>query len=372
MRVLIPLDNPGGGGIARVGRDLTAALSRAMPEGDELLIVGSLDGMAHRSNVRSARRAAADRGRVARVLSDQVSVGLAAREADLVHMPDAKAPLLSGRPFTLTMHDLFFLDYPEWFPPAVRVYKRNLLTLSLRRRPRLIVCVSEHTRERLRAHHPDAFDRAPVEVVHPGLEVPRPAAVQAGPGTTGDGRTEADVVPYFLTVSAIEPRKNHLGLLRAFQAARRDGLDLRWKIAGRVQYAGEPILAELAAAEGVEIAGRVSDAELEQLYRGARFVATPSFAEGFGFPPLEAMARGVPVACASGSALDETVADAGLRIAPENVEGWTAALHALADDGSLRGRLITAGQANVERFSWSRAAEQHIALFRRALSGDCA
>ena len=361
MRVLIPLDNPGGGGIARVGRDLAAALSRALPDGDELLIAGSLEGMQPRGNVRQARRVGTQRGRVARVLSDQLTVGRAARGVDLVHMPDAKAPLLSRRPFVLTLHDLFFLDYPEWFPLAVGQYKRRLLTLSLQRGPTAIVCVSEHTARRLRAHHPAAYARYPVEVIHPGVQ---------WPPTARQGHSEDDQEPYFLTVSAIEPRKNHLGLLSAFQAARRQGLNLRWKVVGRPQYAGEPIVGVLSRAEGVDLLGRVEQEELERLYQSARFVATPSFAEGFGFPPLEAMARGVPVVCASGSALDETVGEAALRIAPEDEIGWARALRELATNAELRQRLIGAGEANARRFSWDRAAKAHLELFARALAGQ--
>jgi glycosyltransferase involved in cell wall biosynthesis len=361
MRVLIPLDNPGGGGIARVGRDLAAALSRALPDGDELLVAGSLEGMESRGNVRQARRVGTHRGRVARVLSDQLTVGRAARSVDLVHMPDAKAPLLSRRPFVLTLHDLFFLDYPEWFPPAVGVYKRRLLALSLQRGPAAIVCVSEHTARRLGVHHPAAAAHYPVEVIHPGVQSPLAASRR---------HRAADQEPYFLTVSAIEPRKNHLGLLSAFSAARREGLNLRWKVVGRPQYAGEPIVQELSSAEGVDLLGRVEQDELERLYQGARFVATPSFAEGFGFPPLEAMARGVPVLCASGSALDETVGEAALRIAPEDEIGWARALRELATDAELRQRLIAAGEANARRFTWDAAATAHLDLFARVLAGQ--
>lgn len=359
MRVLIPLDNPGGGGIARVGRDLTAALSHVLPAEDELLVAGSLDGLASRPNVRAVQRVGTNRGRVARVVSDQLSVGLAARAADLVHMPDAKAPLLSGRPFVLTMHDLFFLDYPQWFPPAVRIYKRRLLDVSLRRGPSLIVCVSDHTRERLRAHRPESFSGCPVEVIHPGIERPEPAPASA--------HAEPSDEPYFLTVSAIEPRKNHLGLLRAFSAARAAGLGLRWKVVGSIQYGGDPILEALRAAHGVDVLGRVDQFQLERLFAHACFVATPSFAEGFGFPPLEAMARGVPVACATGSALDETVGETALRIDPTDEPRWTQALLSLASDAALREGLIASGRENVRRFSWPAAARAHLALFSRAL-----
>jgi glycosyltransferase involved in cell wall biosynthesis len=291
-------------------------------------------------------------------MSDQVSLGRAAREADLIYLPDAKAPLLTRKPFVLTVHDLFFIDHPEWFPPAVRTYKRRLLSAALRRGPRSIVCVSEHTRERLRVHHPQVFDRCPVEVIYPGIEAPAECP---------DGKPEA---AYFLTVSGLAVRKNHLGLLSAFAAARRQGLDLRWKVAGPTGDPNRPVAVRLRATEGVDVLGRVSDQRLEQLYRGAQFVATPSFAEGFGFPPLEAMIRGVPVISSTGSALDETVGSAGLRVAPTDGWGWTEALLRLASDRGLRDRLRQAGLDNVKRFSWATAARRHLELFRRLGEAD--
>ena len=354
MRILLPLDNPGGGGIARVSRELAGALSRALPEDDQLVVLGAAPGLQLRPNVRAIETAGTGHGRIRRALADQGNVYRAARNVDLVHMTDAKAPLLSSTPFILTIHDLFFLDNPEWFPATVRIYKRLLLNLSIRRGPAAIVCVSAHTRDRLRVHHPSAFSRRPVVVIHPGLEWPaEPAA-----GEPGDGDGD-----YFLTVSAIEPRKNHLGLLSAFQAARRAGLKLRWKVVGRPQYDAQAALGALRASEGVDLLGPVSEAELERLYRQARFVATPSFAEGFGYPPLEAMARGVPVVCSTGSALDETVGDAAIRVPAEDQRGWIEALTALDSDSALRARLIEAGLRNARRFTWARSAAAHLELF---------
>lgn len=357
MRILLPLDNPGGGGIARVSRELAAALSRALPEDDQLVVLGAAPGLALRSNVRAIQTAGTGHGRVRRALADQRNVYRAARNVDLVHMTDAKAPLLSSTPFILTIHDLFFLDNPEWFPAAVRIYKRLLLNLSIRSGPVAIVCVSAHTRDRLLVHHPSAFSRRPVVVIHPGLQWP---AEPAG-GDPGEGEREGE--GYFLTVSAIEPRKNHLGLLSAFQAARSAGLKLRWKVVGRPQYDAGEALEALRGSPGVDLLGPVSEAELERLYRRARFVATPSFAEGFGYPPLEAMARGVPVVCSTGSALDETVGDAAIRVAPEDQRGWTEALTALDSDSALRARLIEAGLRNARRFTWAQSAAAHLELF---------
>jgi glycosyltransferase involved in cell wall biosynthesis len=108
----------------------------------------------------------------------------------------------------------------------------------------------------------------------------------------------------------------------------------------------------------------VPDAELERLYRGARMVALPSHHEGFGFVPLEAMARGVPTVVATGSALDETAGDAAVRVAPDDVAGWTDALARVHGDAALRVELATRGHERAATFTWDRAAQAHAALFR--------
>jgi glycosyltransferase involved in cell wall biosynthesis len=358
MRILIPLDNIGGGGIARVGHDLAGALAAQMEGDDRLLLLGDPAAVSPAPGTARLSDTYRAGSRLTRTVRDQLSVIGPARHADLVHSIDFKVPLLSPAPVSLTVHDVTFLDHPEWFPASAGAYKRLLLAASLLRRPRLIVCVSEHTRQRLAVHHPEALARSRVVVIHSGITAGRPGAA---PPRTEAAPTGPD--GYFLTVSAIEPRKNHLTLLAAFQAARRDGLALRWKIVGRPQYESAPILAALQAAGGVELVGRVDDAELEQLYAGARFVATPSWEEGFGLPPLEAMSRGVPVICSTGSALDETVGDAGMRIAPDDTGAWARALLALQSDDELVNRLAAAGREWATRFTWQRAAADYLREF---------
>ena len=223
-----------------------------------------------------------------------------------------------------------------------------MLAAALAKGPVAVVCDSSHTRERLLAHHP----AAPAEVVHPGL-TPPPADRPA--------RTPGD---YFLTVASIEPRKNHLGLLRAFRLARERGFELRWKIVGPPGPRHEPILAELHAQDGVDVLGRVSQDELERLYAGARFLASPSHLEGFGYPPLEAMARGVAVACSTGSGMDDTVGESGLRIGAEDVEGWADALLSLQTDDSHRQELERAGFERVTHFGWASASGRLIDIHR--------
>ncbi len=353
MRLLVCATNPGGGGIARFGSDLASAIAPYLSADERLSVLGGTPELKQLPGVAAVAPVELGRAKAARALANQISLARAGRVADLIHMTDHHAPLLGASALSLTIHDVSFLDNPEWFPRSVATYKRLTLRTSLSRKPRAVVCVSNHTRERLRAHHPEIFDDGRVHVIHSGLRPPPHAP--AGENGAGD---------YFLTVSAIEPRKNHLGLLAAFTEARRAGLRLRWKVVGRPQYVAAEILAALESAEGVDVVGRVSDSELEGLYRGARFVATPSHMEGFGYPPLEAMARGVPVVCSTGSALDETAGEAGLRVPAEDREQWTEALLRMESDDELRGRLIAAGLEQVRRFTWEQAGAAYLEMFR--------
>ena len=345
MRILLPAHEAGSGGLGASIRGLAAFVPKALPEGDELVVLGG--GRGDGGWQRAGRR-------VGRLLHEQLRVARAARHVDLVHLPDHRPLLLSRTPFLLTVYDVLYLDYPEWFPPAVVRYKRLMLGLAIRKGPAVIVAGSEYTRGRLLARFP-TLPEDRVRVIYPGVWPPEPAGAPPADG-------------YFLTVSTIEPRKNHLGLLGAFRAARAHGLRLRWKVVGARGYSSEPIVAKLHADPDVDVVGWVPDAELERLWAGARFAVYPSLAEGFGIPPLEAMARGVPVACSRGSALDETVGAAAVRVDPADEQGWTDALLRLDADEEERGRLRQLGRSTAGGFDWQRAAAAYVDAYRAAVA----
>jgi len=264
--------------------------------------------------------------------------------------------VLSTSRFVLTVHDVFFLEHPEWFPRNVARYKALMLDLALAKRPAQIVCVSEWTRQSLLAHRPK-IDEHVVTVVPSGIDQP--------PLSSRRPNLER---PSFLTVSNIQSWKGHLLLLRAFRRARAAGFEPVWRVAGAPGYAAADIVEALRSEPGVEFLGRVSETEKERLLAEALFVATPSRAEGFGFPPLEAMIRGVPVVSSTGSALDETVGDAALRVDPDDEEGWSDALVRLSADAELRQRLAAAGTERARQFTWSRTAAGYVAAYRRAVA----
>jgi glycosyltransferase involved in cell wall biosynthesis len=292
------------------------------------------------------------RSSITRVLYEQARVARRARSTDLVHLCDARPLLLSHAPFLITVHDVTFAEHPDWMPRHAALYKSAMLRTAVLRRPRAIVCDSQHTRERLLICLPMAR-RIRIEVVYLGVDPPPESA------TWQPEQTE----PYFLTLSTVEPRKNHMTLLAAFRYLRRSGFPLRWKIAGSAGHLSAPIVAALRAEEGVDVMNYVSHDERERLLAGATFFALPSLEEGFGFPVVEAMIRGVPTACSTGSALDEVAGDDAVRVSATDRKGWVEALSALSSNVSLRQRLSTSGRLRAQRFSWQSTAQQLVSLY---------
>jgi glycosyltransferase involved in cell wall biosynthesis len=362
MEILLAAHRNDAPGIATVMDGLCQALPPTLASGDRLIVVGASETMSARwtatngVDVRWRAKPAALGGRYGRFLYEQAAIPFLARGADLVHLGDCRPLRLRRAPYAVTVHDLFFLDAPAWQPPAIRGFKTAMLRLAIADRPAALICVSEYTRSRLLSHVPEARDLA-VHVIHPGI---------APPGEADPWTPDA---PYFLTLSEVNPRKNLLTLLRAFGLARRRGLRLRWKIAGPPGFRADGLVAALASVEGVDVLGRVSDGMREALLRHAAFMAFPSHAEGFGLPPLEAMARGVPTACSAGTAMDETVRDAALRIAPEDVRGWTEALLRLAHEDALRAELAEAGARRASHFTLERMARSHVEVYRSVIEG---
>ena len=352
MKILLA-DRADSAGIGTVLRGLRRSLPGALPPGFELLLVGGRRGEGRAGGLVGRPAQTSEGGRLSRFAFEQAVVAMNARRADLVHQPDYRALLASRTPFLITVHDAAFLDHPQWYPPTIARFKRGMLSAALGKKPRAIVCGSEFTRLRLLEHHPLAAALG-LHVIPPGVEAPPPAE-EGGPVSDA---------PYFLTISTIEPRKNHLGLLEAFQRARSKGLRLRWRVAGVPGYGSRQIVAALRSADGVDVMGPVGDPTRERLYRHARFVATPSHVEGFGFPPLEAMARGTATIASTGSALDETAGEASLRVDPDDADGWAEALIRLAEDEAERRRLIALGREQVARFDWGRTAAEYVRLYR--------
>ncbi len=172
---------------------------------------------------------------------------------------------------------------------------------------------------------------------------------------------------FILSVSRLEPRKNFPTLIRAFEVLKRKhGVPHHLVIAGGKGWLYEPIYEAADRSpyrDFIYFPGFVEDEDLPALYTLADVFAYPSFYEGFGFPPLEAMACGTPVVSADNSSLPEVVGDAGILLPAEDVEAWADALARVLEDVSLRATLRERGFRQAARFSWEASARALVEIY---------
>ncbi|OLC00907.1 MAG: hypothetical protein AUI15_06550 [Actinobacteria bacterium 13_2_20CM_2_66_6] len=282
---------------------------------------------------------------------------------DVLHMTYA-APIWSAAPVVLTVHDICFVTNPEWFSERdLRVLRSNV-PRSIRMAAHVIT-VSADARARI------------IEAYR--LPESRITAIPNGPGLGAqvidpdDARSEISGLglspgrPYVLTVGNLQPRKNIVRLIKAFEQVTAHGHDLDLVIAGPRHYRAEDAV---AAAERVQdrvrFTGYLTDRQLAACYRCATAFVFPSLYEGFGLPAIEAMSHGVPSACSNAGALPEVCGDAALLFDPTSVEAMADALTRLLDDTGLRERLRVAGPVRAALFSWTKSAEQTARVYAGA------
>ena len=286
---------------------------------------------------------------------------------DLFHSPDFTLPPLSRARGVVTVHDLSFLRVPECSVPALRQYLERVVPRSVARAHR-VLADSTNTKEDLVALLGTPAEK--VSVVPAGVESRfQPIADRDRLETV---RARYNLPERFiLSVGTLEPRKNHPTLVSAYAELRRRGLPQHLVIAGREGWMFEPTYARVKA-EGIEsdvlFLGYTEDADLPALYNLADLMAYPSIYEGFGIPPLEAMACGVPVVCSNASSLPETVADAALTVDPRDTAALADAMERALTDAACRTRMIAAGRRQAAQFTWIAAAERLVEAYADALA----
>ena len=259
-------------------------------------------------------------------------------------------------PGVATVHDLTPLLFPEWHSRKNRLGFTPFIGATVRR-ARRIAAVSEATRRDLVAAFPDAAKKT--AVVHNGIE---PEAPGAGGAAPHEGR------PYVLYVGTLEPRKNVLRLVAAMESIwdrRPDFPDLvlaggdGWGLGGFAKG-----VARSRHAARLTLAEYLGPGERARWLKEARVFAYPSLYEGFGLPPLEAMAQGTPVVGSSSSSLPEVMGDAGLLPDPTSVPDIAAALERAHDDADFRRHAAAEGPRRAGSFTWAAAAAKMRAPLR--------
>jgi glycosyltransferase involved in cell wall biosynthesis len=305
---------------------------------------------------------------LAKLWFEQVSFPRACRRqgVDLAHVPYFASPLFPTTPTVVTVHDLIPMLLPAYRGSIlVRLY--TLLVAIAAKRADMVLTDSQASKwdivhlldipaERVRVIYLAADD-----TYQPVLDEHRLAAARQKYGLPES---------YLLYLGGFDQRKNVPTLLKAFaQLARFSGAFL--VVAGRLPEEGSgffpdprPITQELGIEERVVFAGWVPEEDKPALYSGARALVFPSFYEGFGLPPLEALACGTPVIASNRGSLPEIVGDGGLLLEPDDVKGLAEAMEKLLNDDTLWEDLRGKGLAHAARFSWEKAARETLAVYQ--------
>jgi len=280
--------------------------------------------------------------------------------ADLFHGVLNVLPLACPVPGVVTVHDLAFIRFPQTF----RAYNRTYLDFATRmsvRRAVQILAVSEHTKRELVGLLGVPAERVVVtpNAVRAHFRPPEPATLAAFRASKGLPER------FVLYVGTLEPRKNLTTLLSAYaEIARRHDVPLL--VGGGKGWLYDAVfqrLEELGLRERVHFVGYIEEEELPLWYAAATVFVFPSIYEGFGMPPLEALACGTPVITSNSSSLPEVVGDAGLMVAPTDASAFATALDQVLSDAALHDDLRTRGLVRAQAFAWRTTAERTLAAY---------
>ncbi|WP_438448540.1 glycosyltransferase family 4 protein [Gorillibacterium sp. sgz5001074] len=300
-------------------------------------------------------------------LTFQTATLLKKYDIDLYHTQYI-SPLSLPCQSLVTIHDILFESHPQFFTKS-EVIRNKILVRNSAKKAVQIQTVSSFSKASIAERYHIDPDR--IVVVPNGVDGSR-----YNPGNKDEAvkqvAAEFGIRDYILTVGRIEPRKNHMTLLRAYKL-----LKERHKDIGPLVIVGNPdfgfrdffeYLEKEKIKESVKIVSGVSDQMLPLIYKAAKVFAYPSYAEGFGIPPLEAMASGVPVIVSNTTAIPEVVGESGILVNPLNAEEIAHHIETIYFNPELQNYLAAAGITQAGQWTWENAAKQYISTIGRLCS----
>ena len=300
---------------------------------------------------------------------------------DLVHFPHFNVPIFNTIPFVVTIHDLILTRFPSrrasMLPAAFYWLKQAAYRLVIRTavsRAKAIITVSNFTRQDIIAQ----FGAKPEKlfVTYEGVADLNKIKLKNSDKREAPLSRYGITAPFLLYVGNAYPHKNLESLLSVFSVLRSRHPELSLVMVGKEDYFYRRVKAkavklglwsEEGSSLGVVFPGYVPDEDLQELYSSALFYVFPSFYEGFGLPPLEAMAHSCPVASSNQASLPEIIGDAALYFNPYDEEEMARKLENFIADEHHRQELIGRGLERIKIFSWHACAQQTLEIYRRSL-----
>lgn len=278
-------------------------------------------------------------------------------KVDLLHSPANLAPLFYSGKSIVNIHDLIFLIQPTWFAWSFRSIYRWIVP-RIAKRATIVLTNSNHSKN-------DILERLSVD-----LERLRLSYWAVDPLFSQYSKPLAEREARILFVGSLEPRKNLAGLLKAFNLFKKRNSECPYKLTlvgcENALFANQDYdLGEFK--RNIEFVGYISDIDLAKLYGNSRMLVYPSFYEGFGFPPLEAMAAGTPVVTSWNSSLPEVVGDSALLTDPSNPEDIAKQIEKIYRDPLLAETLAEHGRQRVKNFSWDGVAHHVLQIYDELL-----
>lgn len=289
-----------------------------------------------------------------------------AEKIDILHSPANIAPLFYRGKSIVHIHDLCFVVNPQWYSFSFRTVYNYLIPKIAKRATRVITNSNNSKNDLLQFF---GISAEKISLVYWAVDdsfLPKTSQ------NNQQARSE-EKEDYILYVGSLEPRKNISLLLDAYEILRGSIPGIKTKL---VLIGGEsPLFASARIkvknfAEDIVFKGFVTDQELRDYYRKAKVVAYPSLYEGFGLPPLEAMASGTPVVSTRTSSIPEVVGDAAILVSPHDADELASALRSVLTDQQLSSQLIQNGYRQVKAFTWSRVAKSVLGIYEQLAKSD--
>lgn len=290
---------------------------------------------------------------------------------DIFHSPTFHLPIFTPRiKKIITIHDIILLKFSQTYPRNFVRYAALMLKIAIKVTDAIIV-PSESTKKDIIKIFKVKADK--IYIV--------PHGVRHGLNLINDNYYLINIknkynLPdnFILFVSTIEPRKNLEGLIRAYSNIRKTGISHKLVVCGGKGWLHEyeritKIAGELGVTEHISFIGYLPDEDIAAIYNLAALFVYPSLYEGFGFPPLEAMACGCPVITSNTSSLPEVVGEAAIMVNPYDIEELTKAMYEVLTNNELKLKMKKQGLERAKMFSWGKSAREHVSIYEKVCSG---